>query len=140
VFGLVLRAYRRTTQLPYELQTQGGIGLSDRSCLFVTNENRFSTGFHSPSTTYQSPPAPPSSHSNDGGKGNLFSGVHTKGPTKGNANQRTTCRTQHQGSVSSELERVREAAKKDRKARFTALFHHLTLARLPIPRRCAVQS
>ncbi len=78
MFGLVLRAYRRTTLLPYELRTQGGIGLSDRSCLFVTNENRFSTGFHSPSTTYQSPPAPPSLHPNDGGKGNLFSGVHTR--------------------------------------------------------------
>ena len=57
-------------------------------------------------------------------------GMEGRGPTKGNANQRTTCRTQRRGSVSSELERVREAAKKDRKARFTALFHHLTLARL----------
>ena len=57
-------------------------------------------------------------------------GMEGRGPTKGNANQRTTCRTQRRESVSSELERVREAARKDRKARFTALFHHLTLARL----------
>ena len=57
-------------------------------------------------------------------------GMEKRESTKGNANQRTTCRTQRRGSVSSELERVREAAKKDRKTRFTALFHHLTLARL----------
>lgn len=57
-------------------------------------------------------------------------GMEKRESTKGNANQRITCRTQGRGSVSSELERVREAAKKDRKARFTALFHHLTLARL----------
>mgnify|MGYP000219826737 FL=1 len=53
-----------------------------------------------------------------------------RGPTKGNANRPTTCRTQGRESVSNGLDRVREAAKKDRKAKFTALFHHVTLDRL----------
>ena len=54
-------------------------------------------------------------------------GMEGRGPTKGNAGQRTTCRTQCRESVSSELERVREVARKDRKARFTALLHHVRL-------------
>jgi RNA-directed DNA polymerase len=57
-------------------------------------------------------------------------GMEGRGPTKGNAGQRTTCRTQCRESVSSELERVREVARKDRKARFTALLHHVTVTRL----------
>ena len=57
-------------------------------------------------------------------------GTEGRGPTKGNAGQRSTCRTQCRESVSHELDRVREAARKDRKARFTALFHHITLTRL----------
>lgn len=57
-------------------------------------------------------------------------GMEGRGPTKGNADQRSTCRTQCRESVSHELDRVREAARKDRKARFTALFHHITLTRL----------
>ncbi len=50
--------------------------------------------------------------------------------TKGNAEQQTTRRTQSRASVSHELSRVREAARRDRTAKFTALFHHVTMDRL----------
>ncbi len=53
-----------------------------------------------------------------------------KESTKGNAEQQTTRRTQSRASVSHELSRVREAAKRDRTAKFTALFHHVTVDRL----------
>jgi hypothetical protein len=50
--------------------------------------------------------------------------------TKGNTSQQNTSRTQRRTSVLSELERVRQAAKRERGARFTALFHHVTIDRL----------
>ncbi len=50
--------------------------------------------------------------------------------TKGNAGQQNVCRTQCRESTPSALDRVREVARKDRSAKFTALFHHLTLERL----------
>jgi hypothetical protein len=53
-----------------------------------------------------------------------------RGLVKGNADQQTTPRTQSRTSVPSALDRVREVARRDRKAKFTALFHHLTIDRL----------
>jgi group II intron reverse transcriptase/maturase len=51
--------------------------------------------------------------------------------TKGNADQQNTSRTQRRNQdVSPALDRVRKAARTDRKVRFTALFHHVTLDRL----------
>lgn len=44
---------------------------------------------------------------------------------KGNPLQRPTHRTQGRVRVSPALERIREAARKDRKKRFTALLHHV---------------
>ncbi len=44
---------------------------------------------------------------------------------KGKTLEQTTLRTQSRGSVPSALERIREAAQKDRKQRFTALLHHV---------------
>jgi group II intron reverse transcriptase/maturase len=44
---------------------------------------------------------------------------------KGNPNGHDTRRTQGRGSVSNGLERVREAARRDKKLRFTALMHHI---------------
>jgi group II intron reverse transcriptase/maturase len=44
---------------------------------------------------------------------------------KGNAKEVCTRRTQSRGSVSPELERVRERAKRNRKERFTSLLHHI---------------
>jgi len=45
---------------------------------------------------------------------------------KGNAGQSTTDRTQSRGSVSMGLARMREAARRDRKMKFTGLLDHLT--------------
>src|SRR5262245_37129971 len=42
-------------------------------------------------------------------------------PTEGNTPPQATCRTQSRDQVSSGLQRVREAARKDKRARFTAL-------------------
>jgi group II intron reverse transcriptase/maturase len=44
---------------------------------------------------------------------------------KGNLPERNAFRTQSRGDAPSALERVRQAAKKDRKQRFTALLHHV---------------
>jgi RNA-directed DNA polymerase len=56
--------------------------------------------------------------------------VEGRGLAKGNASQQNVPRTQRRPSTPSALERVRQAARKDRKARFTALLHHVTLERL----------
>ena len=45
---------------------------------------------------------------------------------KGNAEQRNTRRTQCRESVSQSLDRIRQAAKGDKRTRFTALLHHVT--------------
>jgi group II intron reverse transcriptase/maturase len=48
-----------------------------------------------------------------------------RGLAKGNSHECNTPRTQDRTSVLSALERVREAARKDRKQRFTTLLHHV---------------
>lgn len=53
-----------------------------------------------------------------------------RGPTKGSTTQQNTHRTQSRVRVPSALDRVQEVARRDRKAKFTALFHHVTLDRL----------
>lgn len=50
-------------------------------------------------------------------------GMEGRGLAKGNPQEQNAPRTQGRPSVPSALERVRQAAKKDRKQRFTALFH-----------------
>jgi RNA-directed DNA polymerase len=51
--------------------------------------------------------------------------VEGRGLAKGNSHEQNTPRTQgRKGCVPSALERVRQAARKDRKQRFTALLHH----------------
>ncbi len=57
--------------------------------------------------------------------------VEGRGSTKGNVGQQNTSRTQSRTKdVPSALDRVRQVAKRDRKARFTALLHHVTIDRL----------
>ena len=51
-------------------------------------------------------------------------------PIEGNTAQPTTPRTQSRTGVSSGLDRVREAARKDKRAKFTALLHHVSVDRL----------
>ena len=48
-----------------------------------------------------------------------------RGLAKGNSPERNALRTQGRESTPSALERVRQAASKDRKQRFTALLHHI---------------
>ena len=58
--------------------------------------------------------------------------VEGRCPAEGNPNQQNAPRTQCRTSAPSALERIREAAKKDRKVKFTALFHHATIERLRV--------
>jgi len=51
--------------------------------------------------------------------------VEERGLAKGNLRRQNTPRTQGRQSVQSALARVREAARRDRKKRFTALLHHV---------------
>ena len=52
-------------------------------------------------------------------------GVEGRGPAKGNPQECTMLRTQGRARMQQALERVRQAAKQDRKMRFTALLHHV---------------
>ncbi len=56
--------------------------------------------------------------------------VQPRVETEGNADQRSTRRAQDRESVSQELERVRQAARRRKKERFTSLFHHIDPALL----------
>jgi len=51
--------------------------------------------------------------------------VEGRGLAKGNLPERNAPRTQSRAGAPSALERVRQAARKDRKQRFTALLHHV---------------
>ena len=53
--------------------------------------------------------------------------VEGRRPTEGNTVQEAASRTQSRLDVSIALERVREVARRDRRARFTALLHHVTV-------------
>jgi len=53
-----------------------------------------------------------------------------RGRTKGNRGQQNAPRTQSRTSAPSALDRVREAARRNKKAKFTALLHHVTIDRL----------
>jgi group II intron reverse transcriptase/maturase len=50
-----------------------------------------------------------------------------RGGAKGNARQSGTRQTQGWESVSPALERIRDAARRDKRARFTALLHHVSV-------------
>ena len=52
--------------------------------------------------------------------------VEPRAGAKGNAGRHSTRRAQNRGSVSQALDRVRQAARRRKKERFTALLHHLS--------------
>jgi len=52
-------------------------------------------------------------------------GMEGRGLAKGNLPQQNASRTPSREDASSALERVRQAASKDKKLRFTALLHHI---------------
>jgi len=54
--------------------------------------------------------------------------VEPRAATEGNAGRNRTRRAQNRASVSQALDRIRQAARERKKERFTALFHHLSLA------------
>ena len=56
--------------------------------------------------------------------------VEKRSPAKGNPVQTTVTGTQRPEAASSGLDRVREAAKRDKELRFTNLLHHVTIERL----------
>jgi RNA-directed DNA polymerase len=56
--------------------------------------------------------------------------VEPRAETKGNAGQQSTRRAQDRAGVSQALERVRQAARRGKKERFTALLHHVDPAML----------
>jgi group II intron reverse transcriptase/maturase len=51
--------------------------------------------------------------------------VEGRGPAKGSSPERNAPRTQSRAGAPSALERVRQAAERDRRRRFTALLHHV---------------
>jgi RNA-directed DNA polymerase len=56
--------------------------------------------------------------------------VEGRSPAKGNRVEQNAARTLSRTAAPSALDRVRQAARKDRKAKFTALLHHVTIDRL----------
>jgi RNA-directed DNA polymerase len=56
--------------------------------------------------------------------------VEGRGWIKGNTGEQNMRRTQSRADMTRALERVREAAKRDRKGQLTALLHHVTVERL----------
>lgn len=56
--------------------------------------------------------------------------VEGRGSIKGNTDEQNMRRTQSRAAMTSALERVREAAKRNRKGQLTALLHHVTVERL----------
>jgi group II intron reverse transcriptase/maturase len=61
--------------------------------------------------------------------------VEGRGPGEGNAASETRPGRRAGVSVSSDLDRVRQVAQKDKDARFTALLHHVTVDRLELAYR-----
>ncbi len=74
-------------------------------------------------------PIVPGKQANKGAQASAES-VEGRGLAKGNAGQEAARRTQSRASASNGLARVREAARRDRRARFTALLHHVSVERL----------
>jgi hypothetical protein len=60
-----------------------------------------------------------------GGAPRPAEGVEGRGLTKGNPGQQNRRRTQSRGSLQSALDRIRQAARRDKRQRFTALWHHV---------------
>jgi hypothetical protein len=52
-------------------------------------------------------------------------GMEGRGLAEGNSHQQNAPRAQHRDGAPSALERVRQAAARDRKLRFTTLLHHV---------------
>src|SRR5256885_9312190 len=69
-------------------------------------------------------PVVPEKSSNNAGQP-AAEGMEGRGLAKGNLPQQNASRTPSRKDAPSALERVRQAAKKDKQLRFTALLHHI---------------
>jgi RNA-directed DNA polymerase len=69
-------------------------------------------------------PAVPAKSPNNTGQP-VAEGMEGRGLAKGNLPQQNACRIQSRSNALSALGRVRQAAAKDKKLRFTALLHHI---------------
>ncbi len=69
-------------------------------------------------------PVVPGKSSNKAGQP-AAEGMEGRGLTKGNPQQQNASRTPRRSDAPSALERIRQAASKDKEMRFTALFHHI---------------
>jgi RNA-directed DNA polymerase len=69
----------------------------------------------------------PENPSNNGGPAPPAETGEGRLPAKGNTARDAASRTQSRGLASTDLGRVREVTRKDKKARFTALLHHITI-------------
>src|SRR5437868_9186418 len=56
--------------------------------------------------------------------------VEPRAGAEGNVSQQSTGRAQYRGTVSQALARIRQAARKRKKEKFTALFHHVSIDHL----------
>ena len=71
----------------------------------------------------------PGKHPNKGGKSSA-EGAEGRRPAKENTGQTTASQMQSWGNALDGLDRVREAAKRNKRLRFTALLHHVSVALL----------
>ena len=69
-------------------------------------------------------PVVPGKSSNNAGQA-AAEEMEGRGLAKGNVRQQNAPRTPSRNGAPSALERVRQAARRDRKVRFTALLHHV---------------
>jgi RNA-directed DNA polymerase len=72
----------------------------------------------------------PAKYSNKDGNNSSAEGAEGRRPTKENTGQTTASQMQSWGNALNGLHRVREAAKRDKQLRFTALLHHVSVALL----------
>src|SRR5829696_8736058 len=72
------------------------------------------------------PPIVPGKRPNRPGRGPGTEAVEGRGGAEGTAGRQSTGRTPSRDAVPQALARVREAAKRNRRERFTALMHHMT--------------
>ncbi len=70
-------------------------------------------------------PVVPMKSPNNAGPEPVAEGMEGSGLAKGNLRQQNAPRTQSRDGAPSALERVRQAARRDKKMRFTALLHHV---------------
>ena len=75
-------------------------------------------------------PVLPAKCPNKDGMASSAEGAEGRRPTKENTVQTTASQIQSWGNALSGLHRVREAAKRDKRLRFTALLHHVSIALL----------